>query len=153
MKLSEKIVRLRKSRGMTQEEMAERCAVTRQSISKWEADIALPETEKLLMLSEIFGVPLGTLLRDERTLDAVRENPQCGPNAEKAMYEGILIKESPEDDAKDNWFADFKAGDRKYIVFHGKVPTYPIGNEAEKARVCAACREMGVPDEQMHWEE
>ena len=157
MKLSEKIVRLRKSRGMTQEEMAERCAVTRQSISKWEADIALPETEKLLMLSEIFGVPLDTLLRDERTLDAVRENPQCGPNAiqmqKKAMYEGILIKESPEDDAKDNWFADFKARDRKYIVFHGKVLTYPIGNEAEKARVCAACREMGVPDEQMHWEE
>lgn len=38
------------------------------------------------------------------------------------------------------------------IVFHGKVLTYPIGNEAEKARVCAACREMGVPDEQMHWE-
>lgn len=117
MKLSEKIVRLRKSRSMTQEEMAEHCAVTRQSISKWEADIALPETEKLLMLSEIFGVPLDTLLRDERTLDAVRENPQCGPNAvqmqKKAMYEGILIKESPEDDAKDNWFADFKAGDRK----------------------------------------
>lgn len=157
MKLSEKIVRLRKSRSMTQEEMAERCAVTRQSISKWEADIALPETEKLLMLSEIFGVSLDTLLRDERTLDAVRENPQCGPNAiqmqKKAMYEGILIKESPEDDAKDNWFADFKAGDRKYIVFHGKGLTYPIGNEAEKARVCAACREMGVPDEQMHWEE
>ena len=117
MKLSEKIVRLRKSHGMTQEEMAERCAVTRQSIPKWEADIALPETEKLLMLSEIFGVPLDTLLRNERTLDAVWENPQCGPNAvqmqKKAMYEGILIKESPEDDAKDNWFADFKAGDRK----------------------------------------
>lgn len=113
MKLSEKIVRLRKSRGMTQEEMAERCAVTRQSISKWEADIALPETEKLLMLSEIFGVPLDTLLRDERALDAVREKPQCGPNAEKSYDEGILIKESPEDDAKDNWFADFKAGDRK----------------------------------------
>lgn len=39
------------------------------------------------------------------------------------------------------------------IVLHGKVLTYPIGNEAEKARVCVACREMGVPDEQMHWEE
>lgn len=157
MKLSEKIVRFRKSPGMTKEELTERCAVTCQSISKWETDIALPETEKLLMLSEIFGVPLDTLLRDERTLDAVRENPQCGPNAiqmqKKAMYEGILIKESLEDDPKDNWFADFKAGDRKYIVFHGKVLTYPIGNEAEKARVCAACREMGVPDEQMHWEE
>ena len=113
MKLSEKIVRLRKSRGMTQEEMAERCAVTRQSISKWEADIALPETEKLLMLSEIFGVPLDTLLRDERTLDAVRDPPNAARMQKKAMYEGILIKESPEDDPKDNWFADFKAGDRK----------------------------------------
>lgn len=39
------------------------------------------------------------------------------------------------------------------IVFHGKVLTYAIGNEAEKARACADCREMGVPDEQMHWEE
>ena len=47
MKLSKKIVRVRKSCGMTQEEMAEHCVVTRQSISKWEADIALPETEKL----------------------------------------------------------------------------------------------------------
>lgn len=69
------------------------------------------------MLSEIFGVPPDTLLRDERMLDAVRENPQCGPNAiqmqKKAMYEGILIKESLEDDPQDNWFADFKAGDRK----------------------------------------
>ena len=39
------------------------------------------------------------------------------------------------------------------IVLHGKVLIYPIGNEVEKARVCVACREMGVPDEQMHWEE
>ena len=75
MKLSEKIVRLRKSRGMTQEEMVERCAVTRQSISKWEADIALPETEKL----------------------------------SAALCKG--------DDPKDNWFADFKAGDRKLSSF------------------------------------
>ena len=95
MKLSEKIVRLRKSRSMTQEEMAERCAVTRQSISKWEADIALPETEKLLLLSEIFGVSLDTLLRDERTLDAVRENPQCGPNAEKSDVRGHSHQRKP----------------------------------------------------------
>lgn len=101
--------------------MAERCAVTRQSIPKWETDIALPETEKLLLISKIIGVLLDTLLRDERTLDAVRENPQCGPNAvqmqKKAMYEGILIKESPEDDIQDNWFVDFKAGDRKLSSF------------------------------------
>ena len=48
MKLSEKIIELRKAKGMTQEELACKCNVSRQSISKWEADIALPETEKLL---------------------------------------------------------------------------------------------------------
>lgn len=52
MKLSEKIVELRKINGMTQEELASICNVSRQSISKWEADIALPETEKLLTLPE-----------------------------------------------------------------------------------------------------
>ena len=46
-KLSEKIIELRKANGMTQEELAAICNVSRQSISKWEADIALPETEKL----------------------------------------------------------------------------------------------------------
>lgn len=42
MKLSEKITELRKANGMTQEELASICNVSRQSISKWEADIALP---------------------------------------------------------------------------------------------------------------
>ena len=50
MKLSEKIIELRKANGMTQEELACVCSVSRQSISKWEADIALPEVEKLLIL-------------------------------------------------------------------------------------------------------
>ena len=56
MKLSEKIVELRKINGMTQEELASICNVSRQSISKWEADIALPETEKLLTLGKTFHV-------------------------------------------------------------------------------------------------
>ena len=54
MKLSEKVTELRKANGITQEELAEKCNVSRQAISKWEADIALPETDKLLLLGEIF---------------------------------------------------------------------------------------------------
>ena len=110
MKLSEKIVRLRKSCGMTQEEMAERCAVTRQPISKWEADIALPETEKLLILSEIFGVSLDTLLRDERTLDAVRKNPQCGPNAEKSDVRGHSHQRKPGGQCQGQLVCGFQGG-------------------------------------------
>ena len=81
MKLSEKITALRKSNNMTQEELADMCNVSRQSISKWEADIALPELEKLLMLSEIFHVSTDVLLKDELSLSEVKEVHTCGNNA------------------------------------------------------------------------
>lgn len=102
-KLSEKIIELRKINKMTQEELASICNVSRQSISKWEADIALPETEKLLILGKLFHVSMDLLLKDELTLDAVQEVHCCGSNAvqekKPALYEGILIKESVEDDS------------------------------------------------------
>lgn len=102
MKLSEKIIELRKTKGMTQEELAAICNVSRQSISKWEADIALPETEKLLILGETFHVSMDVLLKDELTLNEVREIRSCGNNAiqgkKQEVYEGVLIKESIIDD-------------------------------------------------------
>ena len=103
MKLSEKIIELRKNKGMTQEELAELCKVSRQSISKWEADIALPELDKLLILSGTFGVSLDVLVKDELELNLVKEVHTCGDNAlakKKAeVYEGTLVKESIEDES------------------------------------------------------
>lgn len=103
MKLSEKIIELRKANGMTQEKLAELCNVSRQSISKWEADIALPETEKLLLLGEIFHVSMDVLLKDELTISEVKEVHTCGNNAvlekKQEVYEGVLIKESVSDDS------------------------------------------------------
>ena len=102
MKLSEKIIELRKMNGMTQEELAAICNVSRQSISKWEADIALPETEKLLILGETFHVSIDVLLKDSLILNEIREVHSCSDNAiqerKQEMYEGILIKESIADD-------------------------------------------------------
>lgn len=101
MKLSEKIIQLRKAYGMTQEELAAACSVSRQSISKWEADIALPEVEKLLLLGRVFHVSMDVLLKDELQLSGVREAHSCGRNAvadrKAEVYEGILIKESVAD--------------------------------------------------------
>lgn len=65
MKISEKIQILRKGNGYSQEELASFCNVSRQSISKWEADISLPETDKLLILSNLFQVTIDVLLKDE----------------------------------------------------------------------------------------
>lgn len=102
MKLSEKIIALRKANGMTQEVLAAVCHVSRQSISKWEADIALPETDKLLLLGEVFHVSMDVLLKDDLLLQAVSNVSCCGDNAvhpkKQEIFEGILIKESVADD-------------------------------------------------------
>lgn len=205
MKLSEKIIELRKANGMTQEELAAICNVSRQSISKWEADIALPETEKLLILGKTFRVSMDILLKDELTLNEVKDIHSCGNNAiqkkRQELYEGVLIKESIADDSiidclnihkielwntggkpqywtalfftsdtKDlpeqiskvmlsdpdtgeNWYVDFKADNKKYIVFKDKILKYQIGNHTEKEYVCSECRKLGVSDEQMNWPE
>ena len=54
MNLGKKIYKLRKERGLSQEALAEIVGTTRQAISKWENDQGYPETEKLLMISNVF---------------------------------------------------------------------------------------------------
>lgn len=68
MTLSEKITTHRRSRGWSQEELAEKLGVSRQSVSKWESGLATPEIDKIVMLSEIFGVSTDYLLKDEEEL-------------------------------------------------------------------------------------
>ncbi|NMS90688.1 helix-turn-helix transcriptional regulator [Clostridioides difficile] len=63
MDISEKILKLRKSNNLSQENLAEQLNVSRQSISKWETGQSIPETEKLITLSEIFNVTIDYLLK------------------------------------------------------------------------------------------
>lgn len=63
MDVSEKILQLRKANGFTQEELAEKLNVSRQSVSKWESGQSVPELEKLVALSEIFQVSTNHLLK------------------------------------------------------------------------------------------
>lgn len=63
--LAEKIIYLRKRCGWSQEELAERLDVSRQAISKWEGAQAAPDMNRILRLSDIFGVSTDYLLRDE----------------------------------------------------------------------------------------
>lgn len=62
--LADKIITLRKKAGWSQEELAEKLGVTRQSVSKWEGAQSIPDMEKILMLSDIFGVSTDVLLKD-----------------------------------------------------------------------------------------
>jgi transcriptional regulator with XRE-family HTH domain len=64
MTTGDKIAALRKQNHFTQEQLAQLLGVSRQSISKYESDLAYPETEKLIRLSELFGCTVDELLRD-----------------------------------------------------------------------------------------
>ena len=65
MTFGEKLFKLRKERGLSQETLAEQLGTTRQAVSKWENHQGYPETEKLLLLASIFDVSADFLLREE----------------------------------------------------------------------------------------
>ena len=63
--LADKIIQLRKRCGMSQDELAELINVSRQSVSKWEGALSVPDLDKILKMSEIFGVSTDYLLKDD----------------------------------------------------------------------------------------
>ena len=70
MTFSEKISALRKQKGWSQEELAEKLMVTRQAVSKWESAQSMPDLDKLVQLSEALGVSTDYLLKDEQMQSA-----------------------------------------------------------------------------------
>ena len=67
MTLGEKIAKQRRELNYTQEQLADILGVSRQSISKWESDIAYPETDKLIELGKLFDCSMDYLLKEEIT--------------------------------------------------------------------------------------
>ena len=67
MTLGEKIARQRRELNYTQEQLADILGASRQSISKWESDIAYPETDKLIELGKLFDCSMDYLLKEEIT--------------------------------------------------------------------------------------
>ena len=72
MTFSEKLIKLRRREGLSQEQLAIKLDVTRQSVSKWESDAAMPESSKLITISELFGVTIDYLVKDEATEENIR---------------------------------------------------------------------------------
>ena len=79
MTLGQKLTLLRNSHNMSQEQLAEKVSVSRQSVSKWEVDQALPQIDKVLQLCTIFGITADELLRDDISI-AGEVKPTKGQN-------------------------------------------------------------------------
>lgn len=85
MKFNEKLIELRKAKGLSQEELGNELGVSRQTISKWELGQSYPDFQKLVLLSDFFNISLDKLIKDI-DLDDVRENNQSDEKVSK-MYE------------------------------------------------------------------
>lgn len=79
MTVSEKIYTLRTRLGLSQEELAEKLGVSRQSVSKWETGQSVPDLEKIIKLADLFGVSVDELVREE-------ERPQPPQPETKVVY-------------------------------------------------------------------
>ena len=94
MEFNNKLYELRKKKGLSQEELANRLNVSRQTISKWEVGDSTPDMEKLAAISELFQVSL-----DELVLDKVPEKAPEKP-AKSELYSDIKEKFLTEDNRK-----------------------------------------------------
>ena len=74
MNVADRIQKLRKSKGMSQEELADRIGVSRQAVSKWESEQSSPDVEKIILMSDIFNVTTDYLLKGIETPPETHEN-------------------------------------------------------------------------------
>ena len=87
MTFSEKLQELRKNNGLSQEDLAEKCNVSRQAVSKWELGQGYPEMEKLIKLCDLFEVNLDYLVRDKKL-----ENKNINQFKSDSSYASLLGK-------------------------------------------------------------
>ena len=89
MSLSEKILSLRTKLGLSQEELAEKLAVSRQSVSKWETGQSVPDLDKLIKLADLFQISVDELVREgERPQPPEPPQPQVVYVKEKRSLTG-----------------------------------------------------------------
>lgn len=88
--LAEKVTTLRKKKGWSQEELAEKLGISRQSVSKWESGASIPDIDKIIMMSRLFGVSTDYLLKDE-----VEEiMPQEAEDAKEPSVKSVSVEEA-----------------------------------------------------------
>lgn len=92
MKFEEKLVKLRKQRGISQEDLADKLNVSRQAVSRWEQGATLPDAPNLLAISELFGVSIDYLFHDDFESDD--DIPKAFDVKQAGSKNSVVIKKS-----------------------------------------------------------
>ena len=91
--LNENIKALRKSKGLSQQDLADKLNVVRQTISKWEQGLSVPDSDLLIALSEALETPVSTLLGETVTESEVGSGPSQGPLGKVGDYQFAVCPE------------------------------------------------------------
>ena len=89
--LADKIMQQRKKQGWSQEDLAEKLNISRQSVSKWESGASIPDIDKIIALSSLFGVSTDYLLKDELDEEQFSESEDV---YEKAQARSVSLEEA-----------------------------------------------------------
>ena len=107
MNLGKNIQYLRKQKKITQEQLAEIMSVSRQTISKWEADEVIPELDKIVAISDLFACKLDTMIKEDISVrDAVYSGIIIKKVKAFQMARYVILSPNPEDDVNaymENW--------------------------------------------------
>ena len=107
MSLGKNIQYLRKQKKITQEQLAEIMSVSRQTISRWEADEIIPELNKLVALSDVFSCKLDTLVKEDMVAwDEIYSEVTIKTMKAFRMARYVMVTPKPEEDVNaymDNW--------------------------------------------------
>ena len=93
MSLGDKIAELRRQRGWSQENLAERLGVTRQSVSKWESGASVPDLDKIIGLSELFGVTTDYLIKCESAAEAAPSGEDAADDQHSRYVTASMARE------------------------------------------------------------
>ena len=114
MKLSEKIVVLRKQNGLSQDDLAIKLDISRQAIFKWENDQSKPEIDKLKTLSGLFNVSIDNLLDDNADI-------LLNPSKNKKSYSAVTVLNTPEYEMAEKVNTNYNDAEKKKIKIRNYV--------------------------------
>lgn len=86
--LGQRIARLRRNKGLTQEELGDKVGVSSQAVSKWETDSSVPDVMLLVKIANLFDISVDELLGNDR----IKETPQIVPVAERRPIDKMILK-------------------------------------------------------------
>lgn len=117
--IANRLVNLRKEKGLSQEQLAEKIGVSRQAVSKWERSEASPDTDNIILLARLYNVSLDELLRTE---DDIPETEDSAEEPEASGFEQTETQTSEEDnstESSDGYYKESPNGDKVHIGFDG----------------------------------